>query len=171
MRYVFSFSRALAKPHDQCVGKLKSLELLIVNHYPSKFGSYGHCSREDVMALVVEGHHSTCSHFNPPLLFIYKARNMKAHDIKIISPILVTRFVGNKLWKNSKKTFASPLLKHCSEWEKQLQERPLLQSSCVARQHRNNNKKLKFFWCKLTNCDSSVNNSFLFSTDTSFETN
>ena len=53
----------------------------MVNHYPAEFGGHKRCSSQDKMVLVVEGHNSTCFHFNPPLLFISKACNMKAHAI------------------------------------------------------------------------------------------
>ena len=53
----------------------------MVNHYSAKFGGQGRCSVGNVIVLVVERHESTCSHFNQPLQFIYKASNMKAHDI------------------------------------------------------------------------------------------
>ena len=53
----------------------------MVNHYPAEFGGHRRCSGQDKMVLVVEGHNSTCFHFNPPFLFISKACNMKAHAI------------------------------------------------------------------------------------------
>ena len=62
----------------------------MVNHYPAEFGGHRRCSSQD-MVLVVEGHNSTCFHFNPPLLFISKASNL------LINLILVARFMGNVL--------------------------------------------------------------------------
>ena len=75
----------------QKVVQLKSMKLLMVNHYPAEFGGHRRCSSQDKMVLVVEGHNSTCFHFNPPLLFISKASNL------LINLILVARFMGNVL--------------------------------------------------------------------------
>ena len=41
----------------------------MVSHHPAKFGDHRHCGSGDKMFLVAEGENSTCSRFNPPLLF------------------------------------------------------------------------------------------------------
>ena len=45
----------------------------MVSHHPTKSGGHRHSGSED-MFLVAEGQDSTCFRFNPPLLFISKAR-------------------------------------------------------------------------------------------------
>ena len=74
--------------------------LLTVSHHPVTFGSHGHCSRVDMIILVVGWQDSTCPHLNPPSLLISEARDMPCSHIRDISgrrhisfpmcPILVT---------------------------------------------------------------------------------
>ena len=52
----------------------------MVSHHPAKFGDHRHCDSGD-MFLVAEEENSRCSRFNPPLLFISKGHELKAHGI------------------------------------------------------------------------------------------
>ena len=47
----------------------------LVSHHPTKLGSHKHCGSGD-MFLVVKEQDFTCPCFNPPLLFIFKARGI-----------------------------------------------------------------------------------------------
>ena len=44
-------------------------------------GGHIHCGSDNIMCLVAEKIDSKCSCFNPPLLFISKGHDLKAHDI------------------------------------------------------------------------------------------
>ena len=52
----------------------------MVSNHPTKFGGHRHWGSEDIMFLVVEEEDSRCSRFNPPLLFISKVHDLKAHS-------------------------------------------------------------------------------------------
>ena len=59
----------------------------MVSHHSAKFGDYRHCGSGDIMFLIAKEKNSRCSHFNPlllfnpPLLFISKGHELKAHSI------------------------------------------------------------------------------------------
>ena len=59
----------------------------MISHHLAKFGGHRHCGSGDIMSLVPE---KEGSRFNPPLLFISKGYDLKAHGISLITPILVT---------------------------------------------------------------------------------
>ena len=52
----------------------------MVSYYLVKFGDHRYCGSGD-MFLFAEEENSRCSRFNPPLLFISKGYELKAHDI------------------------------------------------------------------------------------------
>ena len=51
------------------------------SYHPAKFGDHRHCGSGDIMFLVAEDENSRRSHFNPPLLFIFKGNRLKTHGI------------------------------------------------------------------------------------------
>ena len=53
----------------------------MISHYSPKFGGHRDCGSGDIRFLVAEEENSLCSCFNPPLLFIFKEHELKAHDI------------------------------------------------------------------------------------------
>ena len=78
----------------------------MVSHHSAKFGDHGHCGSED-MFLVAEKEDYRCSRFNPPLLFISKGHDLKAHAISYNSDTGQT-LLKQQLDKILKITFASP---------------------------------------------------------------
>ena len=53
----------------------------MVSHHPAKLGGHRHCGSGGIMFLVAEEQNSTCSRFNPPLLFISKGHGLETHSI------------------------------------------------------------------------------------------
>ena len=51
----------------------------MVSHHPAKFGGHSSCDSGDIMSLVAKKEDFRCCHFNPPLLFISKGNDLKAH--------------------------------------------------------------------------------------------
>ena len=74
----------------------------MVSHHAVKFEGHRHCGSEVMMLLAVEGQDSTCSRLNTSLLFISKARVMKARSIPCSVPVTRNKS-NNKL--NMGKTF------------------------------------------------------------------
>ena len=51
----------------------------MVSQHPGKFGDHTRCGSGDIMFSVVEEEDYRCSCFNPPLRFINKGHDLKAH--------------------------------------------------------------------------------------------
>ena len=58
-----------------------SASWLMLSHHPAKFGGHRLCGSGDKMFLVAEKEDCRCFHFNPPLLYISKGYDLKAHGI------------------------------------------------------------------------------------------
>ena len=65
----------------------------MVSHNPVKFGGRGCCDSGDMFQVAEEQDSHAC--LNPRLPLISKAHGMKAQYVMLISPILVTDFLGN----------------------------------------------------------------------------
>ena len=58
-----------------------SASRLMLSHHPAKFGGHRHCGSGDKMFLVAEVEDCRCFHFHPPLTYISKGYDLKAHGI------------------------------------------------------------------------------------------
>ena len=86
-------------------------EHLLIIYHPAKFCDHSHWDSEDIMFLV-DGS-STCSHLNPPLLFISKTHVIKGHCMSYQQ----VWFWSHTSWVTNyktltKKDFSSLFLKH-----------------------------------------------------------
>ena len=74
----------------------------MVSHHPAKFGGHRHCDSGDMMFLVSKEENSSCSCFNPPLLFNFQRTWVESTRHILLTPILVTRAQSSN-WVNSGK--------------------------------------------------------------------
>ena len=101
----------------------------MVSPHSSKFGGHRHCGSGDIMFAKEEN--SRCSHFKPPLLFIFKGHGLKAQAYHIINSNPGHTCSKQQLDKYLKITFVSPS-KSTDEKEKKKKKKRKAIAKCFA---------------------------------------